>query len=426
MIFLTNNLTSLRSKLLFTVLTVCSSFQLYAQAGSFMELSGQYADYNAHLAQTSSDSSSSVATSLEPGVCQSSQCRSTRQNLIDVSKLAYPDQCTAKNNYLNVMLIQSPQIIKDLSLAQPTQSIVKPACTNAAMNQKLLSNARYASKCYNAPSNVGRPCVNPTYHQLMHNSFDLVAKCLKGFLEEDNYEATIEEMLGKFSIESNFHINAVSHSGFAGIGQIGREAITDVNDKSKKGNLESLKSYLNSHSEPSCQKLTQVLKKPLSEKPNFSATCERTSADNNSPLSNLLYSFSYRKIQRSYLDNYLSNKTLLERFGIKSKEEADSSPSFKYLISKLNTWSYNPGVGGLIYSVRSAVLAQPPGYFKSKESVDILLKSIFTRMSGSVSYKDCDSQREINRKENACYLYRVTEKQKDLRQVAGVEKCVNI
>jgi hypothetical protein len=174
-----------------------------------------------------------------------------------------------------------------------------------------------------------RPCANETYATSIYNSFLDSAACL---------DVDPKRIFPLVAHESGFHVNAVSHTGCMGLGQLcgGPAAIADVN---KEGS--ALKQEIQSSSNPACRRISGAIKKSMGSR--LKGACDRIANKEGGkwvydPAENIAYTMMYYRLNRKRL-NYWS-RTKYMRYQSYSR----LSPQLRQeVLETLNLWIHNAG-----------------------------------------------------------------------------------
>lgn len=395
--------------LTFSMITLFSNFAI---ADTFESLS-------------QNQSTTTQGISLE-GDCKDCGIKSPILNPLEVVKfgqnLTYT--CSKSTDYIGRAISSSKsEIVRKLANQPLQQTMIKSTCTKQAMDKIILPSESFRGSCITGGSDGKVPCVSQSYHRLMHNSLDLISRCVKNYYEMEapenrgRYNDLLQDILGKLTLESNLHLNAVSPGNYSGPGQLGFGSISDVNDSMK--NKKSMYSYLKNHADGACRDLAPLLAAKMNP---ASGACEKISLDKNHPVLNLLYTFNYRMVQRSQLMPLFNSKLIQDRFAGEEREEL-----FNIFMQKINTWAYNPGAGGIRWRARTALLKMPKGAIKNSSDIANLLENIFTEFTGRKDPKICEGKTVnlVPNMENGCYMVRLKKKANELSESVGGLSCIN-
>lgn len=178
------------------------------------------------------------------------------------------------------------------------------------------------------------------YIDLTVNSFELASECLSPYLNGQSDEKSIEKQKGAlFTLlnhESGFHINAVSPTGAAGIGQF----ITDGIDWVNKFGWNEVQEYIGGSDRQSCKKIADMKLNKMSS--SVANSCERISLSKQQPLSGLVYTFVHKKMIRKQLEKVMNANS----YGQKSLSSL-SSENKEILLRELSNWGHNTGSNGI-------------------------------------------------------------------------------
>jgi hypothetical protein len=282
-----------------------------------------------------------------------------------LSALTYPDLTNQndpnhRSNAIGAKLLQIGPLPKPL---------INPDCVDAALskvsagarkspNEQFRSNRFIKCNSANQPiDNQDEPCDSAEYKLLMHSSFELTTKCLKGFVTRSKdvqvQNTWVEGYFKMLSTESGLHVNVASRIGAIGVGQLRAEYIADFRNRT----LHRLRDYLlNEQSSPGCKILAEKLLKteritklykatqftdPKTNKTSTRYTinvCANIDINDDQPLLNLIISFANLKLYKeSTVDAILSNPKYAAAFKNLSQSELLD------LEIKLVSWAYNLG-----------------------------------------------------------------------------------
>lgn len=259
----------------------------------------------------------------------------------------FSNSCNASNDYIEKeidSLKDSNKYIFDL-LSMNNQSSPFRSCIKTSLNNFSARVKKCDSPSSRLPSRFGtKACVSEEgkYIDLTVNSFELATDCLSGYLNGRNDEHSISEQKGAlFTLlnhESGFHINAVSYSGAAGIGQFITGGVKWVNED--KEGWKTAESYINGSDRASCKKIADMKLTRISQ--NLANGCERISLTKQQPLSGLVYTFVHKRMVRKQLEKIMNAST----YGQKSLSNL-SVDDKEYLLRELSNWGHNTGSYGI-------------------------------------------------------------------------------
>lgn len=251
------------------------------------------------------------------------------------------DNCSANNRYLENSLSRLLEPSSQLAsfFRSPQKSIISNRCIKANMTLHG-EGKRYQCNSAGVATRVSaKACVSDNKLNLISKSFNLSADCF-GDLHGENESAKQQSALAIFSLmaqESGMHMNVVSPSGAAGVGQLTNDAINEVNS-----NRASIQKKLKSISgNPNCSRiLSPIFNKPMST----NKLCDRIGTSGGNPLKNIAYSFAYQNIVRSTLDRARFGSLTFKDVVSPNLDPAEEAR----LKSSLVAWGHNTGPGGLL------------------------------------------------------------------------------
>ncbi len=290
-----------------------------------------------------------IRQSLNPTATTGSNCSSCERPRSPI----VTETCDSNNNYLQEKLesfVTKSFPSSLMSLHTENIATIRPKCFQLAMSAGAFGErGPYFGQCNSAtgspsPEN-NRPCVSATYIRLGANSFNALARCLRGYLEPDagKQEAAIVSIFKSLAKESGFHINARSYRGAGGVGQITDNAIADVNN----GELSRLRNHLRQSSSPTCKGFDAFLNdypQPLIK--SDGDTCGRSAIENGNPISNLMYAFAYNKILRNQVKGALQSNSYLQSV-VRALPQGQQSAA----LETLTLHAYNAGYAGTMAGV---------------------------------------------------------------------------
>ena len=325
--------------------------------------------------------------------------------------------CDSNNDYVEKELnskVPVGSFMHTLTQSLPNQThMIDPRCIQQSLKD-YVNHKRFFKKC-DANGNATpalKPCLSDKYINLIQNSFDLSAACLRDLVPEskddDSYKSTVENLYSLMNQESGLHISAVSHTSASGSGQLTSGAIADVNDK----RYNELKTFLSQHENPICKKIAQDF---LSEKmPAKASVCDRTQVSKGHPMKNLIYSFSFIKVNYGYLQKGIFGRSeFSSRFDLPPQELARLKRS-------MTLWAHNAGAAGTISP--TVALLKTKYSNKKVTNVDQFLKELSESMKTD-PHKSNSSQARI--KETSQFFNNLSRSMDSVRSKAtGGNSCV--
>lgn len=351
---------------------------------------------------------------------------SARANSTVKSKTSFPqtlsyEKCTPQNNYYHRSLLQDPihsalQSLRDATLVaertdrscstcgmvnrnpfqviesqfsfldqkkhplrQPSEQDLK--CVQAAQMTYNSGGGGYAT-CSGPKSGLKResvaPCVSETYVDLTTRAFNLVSSCT---------QLSRREAYGLFLQESGLHMNALSHTGAGGIGQLTQVAILGVQqvDASEivtpevKNVSTRVKNEIQSN--PGCAPLREFEKLTLKES-EAARRCEVLSFPR-SPLYPMVLSMKHYQYGKAHLRAIISTLDLKKRFGEAKNAELET---------ELAQYAYNTGVSGI---ASSFLVYARTATAKRAKSVDAFMKGFQAHLAANFSESE-DRRKEVS------------------------------
>lgn len=330
-------------------------------------------------------------------------------------------QCTNENNYLERNIsraIQSSTFISNIINQEPSQnSIIKNSCIRMGMEAKFSVRSKSFKTCSANQNSTGanssyRPCITENYFNLVNNSFDVVSRCMKNFINDGDEQSQNQDVLSAYSlinIESGFHVNAISPTGAAGIGQFTYGAIDTVN----RNQFEKMKAHLAKSNNQECNKLgEEILKNKMS--PNAGNNCERISIEDGNPLKNMLYTFSYLKTSKTEL-----SKSIFENDSYKNKFHLSDSDKEK-IQRAMMVWAHNAGPAGTWTPAKALLNSK---YRNTKvTNADIFIQDLEKFMKKFPASANKKSSRRL---ETSQYFPKISATLNDIENSAGGGSCLN-
>lgn len=230
------------------------------------------------------------------------------------------ETCSEENNYLEELLPQ-PQ--------DPAGYTTFPQKCVEAAHLSLPAQGFYGF----CPTPSGKPtrthkraCISPKYVSAVHSALVDVTDCL-------DYDTRLA--FATFNLESAVHLNAVGAASDAGVGQLTRAAIDEVNLNAFDRAYRAAKSS----NKMSCKRILPFMTKHDSH---ISERCGFMSLPEN-PHRNLIYSILLLQQNRRVINN------LWNRYGIDLPEAVDST-RIKDLLTML---AYNSGPAGITSTLKA-------------------------------------------------------------------------
>lgn len=329
-------------------------------------------------------------------------------------------QCSSKNDYLENEIakqIHNNGFIGRLAKTESSiNSIIKPACIRMGMESKFGAQSKSFRSCGPGQNQAAkatlRPCITENYFNLISNSFDVAAKCMKNYINdgsEENQRLDVRAVYALINIESGFHVNAMSPTGAGGIGQFTQAAIDSVN----RNEFSKMRKHLQSSNDPICQQVAdQVLNSPMRGR--VANNCDRISISKGNPLTNMLYTFSYLKLSKKQLQN-----SIFENSAYKDKFQVSQNDQEK-IERALMVWSHNTGPAGT-WTPAKALLNS---VYKNKP-VTNAEKFIQEMQFAMQKFPASANRSKARRAETARYFPAITATLKNIEDGVGGGSCVN-
>jgi hypothetical protein len=256
-------------------------------------------------------------------------------------------QCSSKNSYLETRmksLKSSSKLIGDLIKSGPkANTIIKPVCMKIGLESRFGEKSKTFKNCspgdVKASGSAYRPCISENYFALMNNSFDLASRCMAPMLSSSPAEqkSDVRSVFAMMNIESGMHMNAVSPTGAAGIGQFTSDAITSVNNLQ----IPKVRQMLEAQG-GDCARLSKEIlaaKPPMRSK--RSQSCDRISLERGNPLLNIIYSYAALVTSKKELSKDIIDGRRFKTFFTSLSETQKSR-----LKTSLSIWAHNTGGAG--------------------------------------------------------------------------------
>lgn len=363
-------------------------------------------------AATPTPSSQTERLKTSGGIC--TDCNGPR-----VADVRY-GQCNSRNDYFEDRLAGMRQrggLLGDLLTGGPkADSILKPTCLRAGLDSRYGANSQVFAACApgenQARQSQVRPCVSENYFTLLNNSFDLVARCMGPMISGNpaDQREDIRLMFGMLNIESGLHMNVVSSTGAAGIGQFTSDAIDDVNDN----DFPQLRSKLEAMG-GSCARMSRDI---LSGNPPMRATssrsCDRVALERGNPLLNLVYMFAYvARAKKDFSRDFFDDRRFAKFFAGLPPHEKNR------LRTILTMWSHNTGPAGL----RTPLMALLNTKYRGSQVTDVnqFVKDLAQSMR---QYPHPANDSESRRSETSNYWPVAASALSKLERDAGGGSCV--
>lgn len=346
---------------------------------------------------------------------------STPTAVVDAPKLSDVRymSCSSSNNYLEGQLARAKNgsgLIADLLRSGPrADTILKPNCMRVGMEAKFGPNIRTFGRCDGSSGAVGpsrsvRPCISENYFALMNNSFDLVSRCLGGYLaSEGDPKEQVRSIFSMINIESGMHVNAMSPTGAAGVGQMVSGAIADVN----KREIDRIRQALNAKG-GQCAKLSQAV---LSGQPpmrnEVSRSCDRIDLAGGNPLKNMIYTYGYVSIvSRDLKREVFDDRRFASKFALSGAEAAR-------LRTSIAIWGHNVGSGGIRTSLTALLNSRYRG--RQVTNVDQFLNELAQALR---DYPHQANSSAARRSETSRYYPAIRDTLKKIESNVGGGSCV--
>lgn len=232
------------------------------------------------------------------------------------------------------------------SLANYTPKPSTVSCIAQNIPMVRTSNYRYCeSGSGTYGEKVERPCASEKMVKALSSAFELTTECLAGYMDpraETDPEAKASMRRAFFQLishESGWSMNAVSHTGAGGLGQMTQGAIEDVNTRELPDIMARVKGSPN----PACQALAKT-NYPVLDGGRDNA-CERVTMSNGNPQLNLMYTLGHLKMVRSAIEGQIDALNL--------------APNIRaQLIDQVMIWGHNVGSGGIAPILRITISKQ--------------------------------------------------------------------
>ena len=352
-----------------------------------------------------------------PPITSEGVCKDCEKNVADEVKY---ETCNSSNNYLDKKLsaleLEQDSLFSELLNEEPDpEALISPKCTRMAMSIKLAANAKNFKSCesgsYTSKSEIVRPCINKKYHALMHNSFDLVARCMTPLLGSNAREQkqSILMLMGLFTQESSFHMNAVSGSGAGGVGQMTEGAINFVNT----AYLPTIKESFLASGHGCDQIADEFLAGASPMAADKKNSCDRISLSNGNPVTGMVYAMTniYGMMSELQSDIFESDR-YSEKFNLPPQE------LFRLKL-KLAIWSHNTGLAGTEFPLRS--LLKSTYARKPVTNVDQFLKEM---TAAYTKWPHPENDTSSRRKETSEYLGYIEEQIVNIETATGGYSCI--
>ncbi|MBO9666491.1 MAG: hypothetical protein J7501_06715 [Bdellovibrio sp.] len=339
-----------------------------------------------------------------------------------VAELRY-NACSERDSYLEKELEKKSKentILGNLvRTSVGTKSIIKPVCIETAMLAQSAQSGKVVDykTCdgKKAQKATARPCISENYFSLVNNSFDLVSRCMKGFIGEGESKAAqllnIRAAYGMILVESGFHINIASKTGAGGIGQFTPVAITAVNK-----DIESVRTYLAAKDNVQCTKLVdEFLQGDTPMKAINGNVCERISISNGNPVTNMIYTYAALRDAKDYFDETVFQDEKL------SKKFALSADDLAKVKRALMIWSHNTGQAGLKTPLTKLLTTK---YAKAKvTNADKFLSELKTYAYDYPNKGNSGSK--ARRQETSRYYAKIEDRMQKVEENAAGGSCLN-
>jgi hypothetical protein len=262
---------------------------------------------------------------------------------------------------------------------------------------------------------TARPCISENYFSIVNNSFDLVSRCMKGFIGEGESKKAqllnVRDTYGMILVESGFHINIASKTGAGGIGQFTPPAITAVNK-----DIETVRTYLASKDNKQCAKLAEeFLQGETPMRAVSGNVCERISISNGNPVTNMIYTYAALKDAKDYFDDNVFNDEKL------SKKFALSADDLATVKRALMIWSHNTGQAGLKTPLTKLLTTK---YAKAKVTNADKFLSELKKYAYDYPNKG-NSGSKARRQETSRYYAKISERMEKVEEYAAGGSCLN-
>jgi hypothetical protein len=269
-------------------------------------------------------------------------------------------ECKRENSYLNddiakVMKSPSPLWKEIFSPVPDATTYIKPICIRKGMESHFNERSKSFRECSSSARAVSpqskkvlRPCINEDYFKLVTKSFNLVTQCMKvGIHAGESEEEVKKDALAVYSlisVESGFHVNAMSGTGAGGIGQVTDDAITYINNHV----LPVIRTNLQASSSDICKMLDrEILSEPM--KADGGNNCDRIAISKGNPLKNMVYTYANIYTSKQQIsEDLFEDEDYADKFDLSATEKAD-------LLRQLAVWSHNTGVSGIVTPARATL-----------------------------------------------------------------------
>lgn len=233
------------------------------------------------------------------------------------------ETCTGANRYL------------ERALAKPTTEVktsLPRACVLAA--QKGLPDKGMYGYCAGEKGKIkrdkARPCLSEAYVSAVHTAIADVAECL-------DFDAGLA--FATFNIESGAHINAVGPAGDAGVGQLTKPAIEEVNRRE----FDLARTAAAGSNSPACRKILPMMTKATGD---VAHRCAFITVPQN-PVRNVAYSMLLIR----------HNQRAIDTFWSRLKAKVPTGIDLARLKERLTMLAYNAGPAGTV-AVAAAFVRQ--------------------------------------------------------------------
>ena len=164
-----------------------------------------------------------------------------------------------------------------------------------------------------------RPCLSEAYVGAVHAAIADVAECL-------GYDAGLA--FATFNLESGAHVNAVGPAGDAGVGQLTKPAIEEINRRE----LERARSTAQKSNSPACRRILPLMTKATGD---VAERCGFITVPPN-PVRNVAYSILLMQ----------HNQRAIGLFWARLKAKAPDHVDLPRLMERLTMLAYNAGAAG--------------------------------------------------------------------------------
>lgn len=328
--------------------------------------------------------------------------------------------CTSKNNYMEDDLTRlqgGSGLLASLVRNGPrANTVIKPICMRMGLETRIGANTRTFRMCEpgqaKAANSIVRPCISEKYFALVNNSFDLVSRCMAPALSSDRaaQQKDIRSIYAMLNVESGQHVNVVSPTGAAGVGQFTYDAIASVN----RNDLPRVRRLLESQGGDCARLSKEILKGDTPMRPQVSRSCDRISLEKGNPLLNLVYTYAYITAAKKDLNDDLFQNRRWSKF-FQGLSENDKNR----LRTELTIWSHNTGMGGLRTPLNALLNSAYRG--KSVTNVDRFLRELSEAMK---DYPHSANRSRGRRAETSKYWPAIQQSLEKIEKNAGGGSCV--